>query len=87
MRCCPTLSKRKWWRSDPARRRPQRTKESAIYEGAALGLRGKWLLSYNDDAWVRRLYRGRGLHVESVETKYGIQGGLWKRAKELLIRN
>jgi len=51
------------------------------------GVKGKWLLSYNDDPHIRRLYRGRGVTIEQVKTRYGLQGGLWKKATELLIRN
>jgi DNA adenine methylase len=50
--------------------------------------KGKWLLSYNDDRFIRRLYEHRrGIKIERVRVRYGLQGGLWKQARELLIRN
>lgn len=51
------------------------------------GVKGRWLLSYNDDAFIRQLYRRRGITIEPLAVRYGIQGGFWKKAKELLIRN
>jgi len=51
------------------------------------GTKGRWLLSYNDDRFVRRLYRRRGVIIEAIVVRYGLQGGLWKQAREVLIRN
>lgn len=51
-------------------------------------VKGKWLLSYNDDRYIRALYRGRGIKIGKLETTYTIQKGDNKRhATELLIRN
>lgn len=51
-------------------------------------VKGKWLLSYNDDRFVRQLYRGRGVHIESVRFRYAIAAGRSNlEARELLIRN
>jgi DNA adenine methylase len=53
-----------------------------------LGSKGKWLLSYNDDEFIRCLYRRRGIEIEGIGVRYGLQGGgSWKHAKELLISN
>ena len=49
--------------------------------------KGKWLLSYNDDPLIRKLYRRPGVRVGSLEVKYGLQGGTWTPTRELLIRN
>ena len=37
-----------------------------------LGARGKWLLSYNDDEFIRRLYRGKGVKIEPLAVRYGL---------------
>jgi DNA adenine methylase len=50
-------------------------------------VKGKWLLSYNDDRFIRQLYRRKGITIEPLAVRYGLQGGAWKQAKELLIRN
>jgi DNA adenine methylase len=53
-----------------------------------LGSKGKWLLSYNDDDFIRRLYRRRGIAIEGIGVRYALQGGgSWRHAKELLISN
>lgn len=53
-----------------------------------LGARGKWLLSYNDDEFIRRLYRGKGVRIEPLRLRYSLQGGgAWRHANELLIAN
>lgn len=53
-----------------------------------LATRGKWLLSYNDDEFIRRLYRRKGVKVEPLRLRYSLQGGgAWRRANELLIAN
>jgi DNA adenine methylase len=51
------------------------------------GLKAKWLLSYNDDKFIRGLYRGRGMKVEEIRVRYGLQSGLGETKPELLIRN
>lgn len=51
------------------------------------GVKGKWLLSYNDDPFIRQLYRGRGIVVEKLLVPYSLAGGLRPRVSELLIRN
>ncbi len=48
---------------------------------------GKWLLSYNDDPFIRRLYRGRGIRVERIVASYSMAARKRFRVKELLIRN
>lgn len=51
-------------------------------------VKGKWLLSYNDDPLIRRLYRRSGVQIERLGVNYSLQGGgSWLRAGELLIRN
>lgn len=50
-------------------------------------VRGKWLLSYNDEPFIRHLYRGAGIRLGRLDVKYGLQGGTWKPKRELLIRN
>ena len=54
---------------------------------ALRGVQGKWLLSYNDDPFIVGLYRGKGIKIERAANRYGLQGGLWKKVRELLIRN
>ena len=55
---------------------------------ALLGrVKGKWLLSCNDDPLIRRLYRGRGIRVERIAASYSMARGKRKRVTELLIRN
>jgi len=52
------------------------------------GLRGKWLLSYNDGRFIRSLYRGVGIKIGKLSAMYTIQKEDNKRSvKELLIRN
>ena len=50
-------------------------------------LKGKWILTYNDDAFVRNLYEG--FHIEEVErvNNLGVAIGGEKVFKELIIRN
>jgi DNA adenine methylase len=50
-------------------------------------VKGKWLLSYNDDAFIRQLYRGRGITIEPLQVPYSLAGGCRKAVGELLIRN
>lgn len=50
-------------------------------------VKGKWLLSYNDDAFIRSLFRGRGISIERLRVRYRIQGGTGAVTNELLIRN
>jgi len=49
----------------------------------------QWLLSYNDDPFIRRLYRGRGVSFIRVRTRYTVAGGTkqGKIGHELLIAN
>lgn len=54
---------------------------------ALLGAKGKWLLSYNDDLFIKRLYRRRGVIVERVSVPYSIARCSRQRVTELLIRN
>lgn len=51
------------------------------------GLKGKWLLSYNDDDFIRGLYEG--FHIEEVErmNNMGAVNGGKKMFRELIIRN
>jgi len=58
------------------------------------GLRGRWVLSYQDHPRIRALYRGsdrrgRRLRVEKLGVTYsmGNKSGQGNRVKELLIRN
>lgn len=46
-------------------------------------LKGRWLLSLNDVAGVRRTFAR--FQIEAVETSYSIQGGAAKRVGEVLI--
>jgi DNA adenine methylase len=48
------------------------------------GIRGKFLLSYNDDPYIRELYSG--CVIEEVEATYSVSGQK-QRQVELLIRN
>lgn len=48
---------------------------------------GKWLLSYNDDPFIRRLYDGRGIKSERLRVPYSIARSGRQTASELLIRN
>ncbi len=45
-------------------------------------IKGKFLLSYNDDKFIRELYKG--VKIEAVERQNNIAGG---RFKELIITN
>ncbi len=56
---------------------------------ALAGLRGRWLLSYQDHPRIRRLYRRRGWTTERLQITYslGSKGGAGARRQELLIRN
>ncbi len=50
--------------------------------------RSKWLLSYNDDPFIRGLYAGRpGIIIESVSVPYSIARRGRMAKGELLIRN
>jgi DNA adenine methylase len=59
----------------------------ALAETLTRVVRGRWMLSYNDDAFIRKLYRRRGLTLGHLDVKYGLQGGSWTPKRELLIRN
>jgi len=55
-------------------------------------VRGRWLLSYNDDPFIRQLYRGRArggrrVTIEQIAVPYSVMGVSRKRVQELLIRN
>jgi DNA adenine methylase len=52
-----------------------------------LGAKGRWLLSCNDDDFIRRLYRHRGVEIEAVTVSYSLQARGAKRGAELLVRN
>lgn len=54
---------------------------------ALLSVRGKWLLSYNDDPWLAALYARKGLHIERIGVTYTISSARPQRVRELLIRN
>jgi DNA adenine methylase len=51
------------------------------------GVRAKWLLSYNADPWLRKLYTGRGIKIEELSVPYSIARSGRQSARELLIRN
>jgi DNA adenine methylase len=55
--------------------------------GRLARVKGKWLLSYNDDAFIRSLYNREGLVMESVSVPYSIAREGRHAAGELLIRN
>jgi hypothetical protein len=50
-------------------------------------IKGKWLLSYNDDPFIERLYRGRGVTIERLRVPYFIARHGRTHVEELLIRN
>jgi len=56
---------------------------------ALRGLKGRWLLSYQDHPRIVRLYRGRGIHLERLKVTYALGGkcGRSKPVRELLVRN
>ncbi len=58
----------------------------ALAQGLA-GVKGRWILSYNDDAFIRRLYGRRGLRMGHLDVPYRIQRGPVQVVRELLIRN
>jgi DNA adenine methylase len=49
-------------------------------------VKGKFLLSYNDDPYIRQLYAKKGIKIEEVEATYTMSGSQLKQT-ELLIRN
>lgn len=51
------------------------------------GVKAKWLLSYNDDPFIRRLYRWRGLQMRELSWTYSAAKGKRPLGKELLIAN
>jgi DNA adenine methylase len=59
----------------------------ALAETLTRVVRGRWMLSYNDDAFIRKLYRRRGVTLGHLDVKYGLQGGSGTPKRELLIRN
>jgi len=58
---------------------------------ALLAVRGKWLLSYNDDPWLASLYcapRGsRQIHIERIPVTYTVAATSPQAVRELLVRN
>jgi DNA adenine methylase len=50
-------------------------------------VRGKWLLSYNDDPVIAGLYRARGITIERLRVPYSIARIGRQHVQELLIRN
>jgi DNA adenine methylase len=50
-------------------------------------VRGSWLLSYNDDPFIERLYRHHRTTIEHLEVPYSIARQGRQRMRELLIRN
>lgn len=52
---------------------------------AVRGLKGKWLLSYNDHPDVRAAFKGH--KIEKVETQYSMDENNTKQVVEVLIRN
>lgn len=49
--------------------------------------RGLWLLSYNDDPFISKLYRGRGITTERLRVPYSLARTGRQHVRELLIRN
>lgn len=49
------------------------------------GIKGKFILSINDDPWIRELFSE--FRIEEVETTYSVAKDKSKRVKELLILN
>ncbi|PKN78583.1 MAG: N-6 DNA methylase, partial [Candidatus Cloacimonetes bacterium HGW-Cloacimonetes-1] len=47
-------------------------------------IKGKFLLSYNDDPYIRQLYKG--FTIDEVEAQYTVSGS-FQTQTELLIRN
>jgi DNA adenine methylase len=54
---------------------------------ALLGLKGKWLLSYNDDPWISALYARQGIKIERRGITYTIAATSPLEGRELLVRN
>lgn len=52
-----------------------------------LGLKGKWLLSYNDDPWLAALYARHGIKIERQGITYTIAATSPLEGRELLVRN
>lgn len=59
----------------------------ALADHLCTQVKGKWLLSYGTNQLIERLYQRRGVTIEKVDVRYGLQGGMAKKSKELLIRN
>jgi DNA adenine methylase len=49
--------------------------------------RGRWLLSYNDDPFIAKLYRARGITTERLRVPYSLARTGRQHVRELLIRN
>jgi hypothetical protein len=50
-------------------------------------LKGKWLLSYNDDPWLAALYARKGIKIERREVTYTVAAAKPQEVRELLVRN
>jgi DNA adenine methylase len=61
--------------------------EMSNFKSEIHAVRGKWLLSYNDDAFIRSLYQRAGLTIDTVRVPYSIARTGRQHASELLIRN
>lgn len=49
-------------------------------------VKGRWLLSSNDDPLIRQLYRGKGITIGHLDVRYSVMRGS-RTVRELLIRN
>lgn len=49
------------------------------------GIQGKFLLSINNDSFIRKLFKG--FKIEKAETTYSMMNSKTKKVKELLIKN
>ncbi|HLI03138.1 MAG TPA: DNA adenine methylase [Terriglobia bacterium] len=54
---------------------------------ALRGVRGKWMLSYNDDPWIAKIYERRGWYIERLNSLWTVNGSGPLRTQELLISN
>jgi hypothetical protein len=51
-------------------------------------VKGKWLLSYNDDRFIRGLYEGQaGIELDTIQVSYSIAREGRQHAGDLLVRN
>jgi len=58
-----------------------------LAEVLSASVKGKWLLSYNEDPFIRRLYKRPGITIERVSVPYSIARTGRQDGRELLIRN